>query len=149
MPEQPEILSQIDTGFESYKDAIIKAQSLHMEAYGKYWQGLWTHKQTPTGGLTPPDNLDQKPTDEIKTWEEVLSAYQEIQFPNQMLSRMRIDTYVDLEGHGYVIYLETETTSVLSDDQRNRWLSLIPQGHFGDVDDVAHMAAYLADDKAN
>jgi len=46
-------------------------------------------------------------------------------------------------------YFETETTSVLSDDQRNRWLSLIPQGHFGDVDDVAHMAAYLADDKAN
>ena len=46
-------------------------------------------------------------------------------------------------------YFETETTSVLSDAQRNRWLSLIPQGHFGDVDDVAHMAAYLADDKAN
>ena len=46
-------------------------------------------------------------------------------------------------------YSETETTSVLSDDQRNRWLSLIPQGHFGDVDDVAHMAAYLADDKTN
>tara|TARA_B100000287_G_C20622538_1_gene776514 strand:- start:661 stop:1077 length:417 start_codon:yes stop_codon:yes gene_type:complete len=111
MPEQPEILSQIDTGFDSYKDAIIKAQNLHMEAYGKYWQGLWTHKETPTGGLTPPDNLDQKPTDEIKTWEEVLSAYQEIQFPSQMLSRMRIDTYVDLEGHGYVIFLETETAS--------------------------------------
>ena len=46
-------------------------------------------------------------------------------------------------------YFETETTSVLSDDQRNRWLSLIPQGHFADVNDVAHMAAYLADDKAN
>ena len=46
-------------------------------------------------------------------------------------------------------YFETETTSVLSDDQRKRWLSLIPQGHFGDVNDVAHMAAYLADDKAN
>ena len=46
-------------------------------------------------------------------------------------------------------YFETETTSVLSDEQRNRWLSLIPQGHFADVNDVAHMAAYLADDKAN
>ena len=46
-------------------------------------------------------------------------------------------------------YFETETTSVLSDEQRNRWLSLIPQGHFGDVDDVAHMAAYLADEKAS
>lgn len=46
-------------------------------------------------------------------------------------------------------YFETETTAVLSDDQRERWLSVIPQGHFGDVDDVAHMVAFLADEKAN
>lgn len=46
-------------------------------------------------------------------------------------------------------YFETETTAVLTDEQRNRWLSLIPQGHFGDVQDIAHMAAYLADKKAS
>ena len=45
-------------------------------------------------------------------------------------------------------YFETETTSVLSDDQRERWLNMIPMGHFGDVDDVAHMVAFLADEKA-
>ena len=27
-------------------------------------------------------------------------------------------------------------------------LSVIPQGHFGDVDDVAHLVAFLADEKA-
>ena len=45
-------------------------------------------------------------------------------------------------------YLETETTSVLTQEQKDYWLSVIPQGHFGDVDDVAHMVAFLADEKA-
>ena len=45
-------------------------------------------------------------------------------------------------------YLETETTSVLTQEQKDYWLSVIPQGHFGDVDDVAHMVAFLADERA-
>ena len=45
-------------------------------------------------------------------------------------------------------YLETETTAVLTDEQKAYWLSVIPQGHFGEVDDIAHMVAYLASDKA-
>lgn len=45
-------------------------------------------------------------------------------------------------------YLETETTAVLTQDQKEYWLSVIPQGHFGELDDVAHMVTYLADEKA-
>ena len=45
-------------------------------------------------------------------------------------------------------YFETETTAILTDEQKSRWLSVIPQGHFGEVDDVAHMVTYLADEKA-
>jgi 3-oxoacyl-[acyl-carrier protein] reductase len=45
-------------------------------------------------------------------------------------------------------YFETETTSVLTQKQKDRWESLIPQGRFGEVDDVAHMVAFLADEKA-
>lgn len=45
-------------------------------------------------------------------------------------------------------YFETETTSILTDEQKARWLSVIPQGHFGEADDVAHMVTYLADEKA-
>jgi 3-oxoacyl-[acyl-carrier protein] reductase len=45
-------------------------------------------------------------------------------------------------------YFETETTAILSDEQKARWLSVIPQGHFGEADDVAHMVTYLADEKA-
>ena len=45
-------------------------------------------------------------------------------------------------------YVETDTTSVLTDQQRDHWLSVIPQGRFGDPDDIAHMVAFLAQDKA-
>lgn len=45
-------------------------------------------------------------------------------------------------------YLETETTAVLTQEQKDYWLSVIPQGHFGELDDIAHMVAYLADEKA-
>ena len=44
--------------------------------------------------------------------------------------------------------LETDTTAVVSQEQKDRWLSVIPQGHFGEVDDIAHMVAFLADHKA-
>ena len=45
-------------------------------------------------------------------------------------------------------YVETETTAVLTDQQRDHWLSVIPQGHFGDADDIAHMVAFLAQERA-
>ena len=45
-------------------------------------------------------------------------------------------------------YFETETTSVLTQEQKDRWLSVIPQGHFGEADDVAHLVTFLADEKA-
>jgi len=45
-------------------------------------------------------------------------------------------------------YLETETTSVLTEAQRSHWLSVIPQGHFGEIDDIAYLVCYLADEKA-
>ena len=45
-------------------------------------------------------------------------------------------------------YVETETTSVLTQEQKDYWLSVIPQGHFGEGDDIAHMVTFLADEKA-
>lgn len=46
-------------------------------------------------------------------------------------------------------YVETDTTAVLSKEQVEYWHSIIPQGHFGEPDDIANMVAYLADDKAS
>ncbi len=45
-------------------------------------------------------------------------------------------------------YLETETTAILTQEQKDYWLSVIPQGHFGEVDDIAHLVAFLAGDRA-
>ncbi len=46
-------------------------------------------------------------------------------------------------------YVETETTSVLTDEQRAYWLSVIPQGHFGKSEDIAYMVGVLADERAD
>ena len=45
-------------------------------------------------------------------------------------------------------YVETDTTAILTDEQKEYWQSVIPQGHFGEADDIAHMVAFLADEKA-
>ena len=45
-------------------------------------------------------------------------------------------------------YLETETTASLTQEQKDYWLSVIPQGHFGEVDDIAHLVTFLAGDRA-
>ncbi len=45
-------------------------------------------------------------------------------------------------------YVETETTSVLNDEQRAYWLSVIPQGRFGESEDIAYMVGFLADERA-
>lgn len=45
-------------------------------------------------------------------------------------------------------YISTDTVDVLSQRLKDKILTWIPQGHFGEVDDVAHLVAYLAGEKA-
>jgi 3-oxoacyl-[acyl-carrier protein] reductase len=45
-------------------------------------------------------------------------------------------------------YISTDTVDVLPQELKNKILTWIPQGHFGEVDDVAHLAAFLATEKA-
>ena len=42
-----------------------------------------------------------------------------------------------------------KSTNVLSQDLKDKILTWIPQGHFGEVEDVAHMTAFLATQQAN
>ena len=46
-------------------------------------------------------------------------------------------------------YISTDTVDVLSQDLKDKILTLIPQGHFGEVEDVEHMTAFLATQQAN
>lgn len=45
-------------------------------------------------------------------------------------------------------YISTDTVDVLSQRLKDKILTWIPQGHFGEVDDVAHLVAYLAGSNA-
>ena len=45
-------------------------------------------------------------------------------------------------------YISTDTVDGLPEKLKGHILNNIPQGHFGEVDDVAHLVAYLASEKA-
>lgn len=45
-------------------------------------------------------------------------------------------------------YISTETVAGLTDDQKDRIMSWIPQGHFGEVEDIANMVTYLSSERA-
>lgn len=45
-------------------------------------------------------------------------------------------------------YISTDTVDVLSRETKERIKAAIPQGRFGEVDDVAHLVAFLASEKA-
>ncbi len=45
-------------------------------------------------------------------------------------------------------YISTDTVDVLPQEVKDRILTWIPQGHFGEVDDVAHLVVFLASEKA-
>jgi 3-oxoacyl-[acyl-carrier protein] reductase len=45
-------------------------------------------------------------------------------------------------------YISTDTVADLTQKQKDTIMSWIPQGHFGEVEDVAHMVAFLATEKA-
>ena len=45
-------------------------------------------------------------------------------------------------------YITTETVEVLGEKFKERILGMIPMGYLGDPDDIGHMVAFLASDKA-
>ena len=45
-------------------------------------------------------------------------------------------------------YIHTDTVDVLSEKQKDTIMTWIPMAHFAEVDDIAHMVAYLASEKA-
>ena len=45
-------------------------------------------------------------------------------------------------------YINTDTVDVLPQATKDRIMPWIPKGHFGEVDDVAHMVAFIASEKA-
>ena len=46
-------------------------------------------------------------------------------------------------------YISTDTVDVLTEDQKSKIMTWIPQGHFGEPEDVANLVGFLAEEKAN
>jgi 3-oxoacyl-[acyl-carrier protein] reductase len=46
-------------------------------------------------------------------------------------------------------YISTDTVDVLTQDQKSKIMTWIPQGHFGEPEDVANLVGFLAEEKAN
>ena len=45
-------------------------------------------------------------------------------------------------------YINTETVDVLKQEQKDNIMKWIPQGHFGEVEDIAYLASFLCSEKA-
>ena len=45
-------------------------------------------------------------------------------------------------------YINTETVDVLKQEQKDTIIKWIPQGHFGEVEDIAYLAGFLCSEKA-
>jgi 3-oxoacyl-[acyl-carrier protein] reductase len=46
-------------------------------------------------------------------------------------------------------YINTETVDVLKQEQKDNIMKWIPQGHFGEVEDIAHLAGFICSEKSN
>lgn len=80
---------QIDSVVAALWPGVVAQQDAYREANGGYYQLLWTHSAAPSQP-TPPDSLDERPTD------QPASPIQGL--PSTMRSRMRIDTYGKPDG---------------------------------------------------
>jgi 3-oxoacyl-[acyl-carrier protein] reductase len=46
-------------------------------------------------------------------------------------------------------YINTDTVAVLQQEQKDRIMTWIPMGHFGEVEDIAHMVGHIASTKSS
>lgn len=103
MANVQEILNQIDQGIASYMPVITELQDKYKQENGRYWQGLFTHSSAPVDeNSESPDNLGTSPTDQESSWNDIAGAV----IPDEMLSRIRIDSYNSSNGHGFVVVVE-------------------------------------------
>lgn len=82
-PDQVELLT-----IEGITDAIIDSQEAFFEIHGRYWQGLKTDLRYPQDGVAlTPARLDIKPSDEPKSWAELVT------FPEKLFYQLEVVSY--------------------------------------------------------
>jgi hypothetical protein len=97
-----EIRDEVDSRLIPMWTQIVNMQNNFLENHGRYFQGLYTHLNTPEDGAdVAPDDLDSKPSDQQHTWRNVADSF----FPAKMMAKLKSDAMYGVEGHGFVIYL--------------------------------------------
>lgn len=97
-------LGSADSTFDGYWPDVKAAQEDYIQAEGRYWQGLVTHgpPNVPLNGTAKaPDRLTTAPTDQPVTWKD-FKATRSLSFPASWEQAVRIDSYRDEQGDGYV-----------------------------------------------
>src|SRR5689334_17422200 len=91
--------SNIDAMLLSVAPQIATAQTLHLTAHGRCWQGKLTHTAIPADGALTAPNLDAKPTDQPDSWRDLAIA-----LPALMPAALSVEAYIGPQGPGYTIH---------------------------------------------
>lgn len=117
---------QIDAVVSALWAGVVAQQDGYREARGAYYQLLWTHAEPPSQP-TPPDSLDNRPSDQPAAPIQGL--------PATMRSRMSIDTYGKPDGWTMTLEaiidgdLWTRLIDCGVDESRSRpWTLIVPPG---------------------
>ena len=84
-----------ETATFAFLPVLATKQVAYLAKNGRYWQGLETHEQTPTGGTARAPTLSRRPTDQAESWSD--EGYS---IPSRSFS-FEVNVYAGPEGHGY------------------------------------------------
>lgn len=88
--------ADIDAAIASLLSSIDSYQATYFATYGRYWQGLVSHKFIPANGSTvAADNLSNTPPDQVVTWATFGVT------PGTIPAAVRVDAYQSPSGWGY------------------------------------------------
>jgi hypothetical protein len=100
--EAQNILYTIDQRLVALLPLIENRQEDHLAAYGRYWQGLATHSETPADGAeAAPDRLGLHPHYQQTSWADMAAGL----FPEKTMSNLEIHQMQGSRGPGYTVIL--------------------------------------------
>jgi hypothetical protein len=109
MATLPEIRDQANGLLAVIAPRIVQAQITHYRAYGRYWQGAFTHPAPPEDGLPVIGDALRRVSDEVLSWADLRILDRVIDLP----FRLAINVYGEGEQSGYVIIAQAKFDGVL------------------------------------
>jgi len=95
------VVEQIDLWLASLLALIDERQTQYYKVHGRYWQGLWTHAEAPSGEAAA-DRMASKPLDQTERWSDFAP-----EAGGPVRARLRVDVYSGPQGDGYLLWVQT------------------------------------------